>query len=149
MRRVRAPYRLAAPNCPVCPPRTTLAGCQDYLVRRSVLVVDDDPAFRRLACRIIHDMGLEVAAEAGTIAAALAAAELHFDAALVDIGLPDGDGTTLAMQLAALPWQPRVVLTSTDPEAMTPDASRSVGAVGFVPKADLADSPLRLMLAGE
>jgi CheY-like chemotaxis protein len=118
-------------------------------VRRSVLVVDDDPAFRRLACRIIRDMGLTVAGEAGTIAAALAATDTHFDAALVDIGLPDGDGTTLAVQLVALPWRPRVVLTSTDLEAMTADAARSVGAVGFVPKAELADSSLRRMLAGE
>jgi CheY-like chemotaxis protein len=117
-------------------------------MRRSVLLVDDDPAFRRLACRIIRDMGLAVASEAGTIAAALAAAdELHPDAALVDIGLPDGDGTTLAKQLVALPWHPRVVLTSTDPEAIAADAARSVGAVGFLPKADLADGSLRRMLA--
>jgi DNA-binding NarL/FixJ family response regulator len=115
-----------------------------------VLVVDDDPAFRRLACRIIRDVGLAVAGEAGTIAAALAAAaELHPDMALVDVGLPDGDGPALAKQLVALPWRPRVVLTSTDPEAMTADAARGVGAVGFLPKADLAGGSLRRMLAGE
>ena len=42
-------------------------------------------------------MGMEVVAEAGTVASAVtAAAELRPDAALVDVGLPDGDGVTLA-----------------------------------------------------
>lgn len=115
-----------------------------------VLVVDDDRAFRGLACRIIVAMGLQVAAEAGTVAEALAAAaELRPDAALVDIGLPDGDGVSLARQLVALPWRPGVVLTSSDPDAITPAAARSIGALGFLPKAELTNGSLREMLGRE
>ena len=40
--------------------------------------------------------------------------ELRPDTALVDIGLPDGDGFVLAQQLRALPWPLRVVLISSD-----------------------------------
>jgi CheY-like chemotaxis protein len=116
----------------------------------SVLVVDDDRAFRGLAVRLLEAMGLEVVGEAGTVAEAVAAAaELRPDAALVDIGLPDGDGLVLAQRLAALPWGPRIVLTSSDPDAGSATTSLRAGAVGFVAKADLADGSLRRMLVGE
>ena len=115
---------------------------------RTVLVVDDDPDFRRLAARMLSAMGMEVVAEAGTVAAAVtAAADLRPDAALVDVGLPDGDGITLARELAALPWGPRIVLTSSDPDVTSPESARSVGAAGFIPKDRLPDGSLRIMLA--
>jgi DNA-binding NarL/FixJ family response regulator len=117
---------------------------------RTVLVVDDDPDFRRLAARMLRAMGMEVVAEAGTVASALkAAADLRPDAALVDVGLPDGDGVTLAGELAALPWRPRIVLTSSDPDATSPESARSVGAAGFIAKDRLPDGTLRSMLADE
>lgn len=115
----------------------------------SVLVVDDDLAFRGLATRMLVAMGLEVIAEAGTCAAAeAAAAQLRPDAALVDVGLPDGDGVALAERLAALPWSPRVVLTSSDRDASSPSAARGVGAMGFVAKDDLLSGTLRALLVG-
>ena len=82
---------------------------------RSVLVVDDDASFRDLAARVLVGWGHAVIGEAGSVEEALArAAELRPDTALVDIGLPDGDGFGLAQQLRALPWPLRVVLISTD-----------------------------------
>jgi DNA-binding NarL/FixJ family response regulator len=116
----------------------------------SVLVVDDDPAFRLLATRMLEAMGLHVVGEAGTVASAAAAvAELRPDAALVDITLPDGNGLTLARELAALPWRPRVVLTSSDPDASSAAAAQRAGAIGFIAKADLPNGSLRGMLVGE
>ena len=91
-------------------------------MRPSVLVVDDDPVFRDLARRLLAADGLEVVAEAESLAGALDAAHaLRPDAVLVDIDLPDGDGLTLARRLSALPWRPRIVLTSTDPDAASPE----------------------------
>src|ERR1700750_2399435 len=108
-----------------------------------VLVVDDDPAFRSLARRLLVGSGLGLAGEAATVAAALAAAgSLRPDGILVDVGLPDGDGITLAGQLTALPWRPRVVLTSSDAEAATADDVRRAGAEAFVPKDQLPDAAL-------
>lgn len=116
----------------------------------SVLLVDDDPAFRRLAHRMLTAAGLLVVAEAATVAAALTAASEHRpDSALVDVGLPDGDGITLAGELAALPSPPRIILTSTDSDAAGPADVSRCGAVGFVPKADLPTVELRRLLAGE
>ena len=66
-------------------------------MEHSILLVDDDPAFRELAGRFLADIGLRVTAQAGTVAAAQAMAEeVRPDAALVDIELPDGDGIALA-----------------------------------------------------
>jgi CheY-like chemotaxis protein len=115
----------------------------------TVLVIDDDPAFRALAVRMLVGMGLAVVGEAGTVEGARKAADsLRPESALVDVGLPDGDGVTLAAMLASLPWRPRIVLTSSDPEATTPADARSVGAASFIAKDDLPGSGLRALLTG-
>lgn len=117
---------------------------------RSILVVDDDPAFRELAGRFLADLGLHVAAQAGTAAAALAMAEeVRPDLALVDVDLPDGDGITLAGTLTALPWRPRVVLTSVDPDAAAPEDVRRCGAQAFLSKDKLANGSLLRLLEGD
>jgi CheY-like chemotaxis protein len=115
----------------------------------SVLVVDDDPAFRDLARRLLAAFGLGYAGEAATAGAAIAAADtLHPDGVLVDVWLPDRDGIALAGELAALPWCPRVVLTSSDEQAASAaDVDRS-GAAAFVPKDQLPNAALRHLLSG-
>jgi DNA-binding NarL/FixJ family response regulator len=116
-------------------------------VSGSVLVVDDDPAFRRLARRLLATFGLALAGEADTAASAITAASaLRPDAVLVDVGLPDADGVALARELAALPWHPRVVLTSSDAEAATATEVRRSGAAAFVPKDQLPNAALRSLL---
>jgi DNA-binding NarL/FixJ family response regulator len=120
------------------------------LVTRSVLVVDDDPGFRALAARLLAASGLTVIGEAGSVSAALSAVgRLKPSGVLVDIHLPDGDGITLARELAALPWRPRVVLTSIGGDIVTADNARRAGATGFVNKIDLASAPLAELLGGE
>jgi CheY-like chemotaxis protein len=114
---------------------------------RSILVVDDDPAFRELAGRFLADLGLHVAAQADSAAMAIAMAmETEPDAALVDVDLPDGDGIALAGTLTALPWRPRVVLTSVDPDAATPEEVRRSGAHAFLSKDKLANGTLLRLL---
>ena len=109
----------------------------------SVLVVDDDPAFRRLAQHMLATFGLALAGEADTAKAAISAAgALRPDAVLLDVGLPDGNGIALASKLASLPWRPRVVLTSTNAEAATPSEVRRSGAEAFVPKDELPSTAL-------
>jgi DNA-binding NarL/FixJ family response regulator len=117
---------------------------------RSVLVVDDDPQFRGLAARLLAASGLTVVGEADSVAAALAAAaRLEPSAVLVDVELPDGDGVALARELAALPWQPRIVLTSIDGDITTTEDAQRAGARTFVKKTDLPHAPLTRLLGGE
>jgi len=119
-------------------------------VARSVLVVDDDPSFRDLATRVLNGWGHEVVGEAGTVAEALdRAVELRPEIALVDIGLPDGDGFELTERLRALPWPLRVVLISSDADRANVPAARRAGASGFFPKRDLPGDALRRLIEGQ
>ncbi|HEY0813130.1 MAG TPA: response regulator [Pseudonocardia sp.] len=78
-------------------------------VRGSILIVDDDAAVWGLVVRILRSGGHAVISEAGSVAEALAGAEvLRPDTVLVDIGLPDGDGFALTRQLGAKSWAMRV-----------------------------------------
>lgn len=116
---------------------------------RSVLIVDDDPAFRGLARRMLTASGLSVVGEAENVEeAGPAAAALRPDAVLVDVMLPDGDGMTLARELAALPWSPRVVLTSSYSDAASEEEIGRDGVVAFVPKQELPTAPLGRLLGG-
>jgi CheY-like chemotaxis protein len=113
----------------------------------SVLVVDDDPAFRDVARRILVAGGLVVVGEAATAGEAeTGVAELKPDVVLVDVGLPDKDGTELAASLAELPWRPIILLTSTDPEAVDAETVRDSGARAFLPKQDLPEARLAQLL---
>ena len=103
----------------------------------TVLIVDDDAEFRRIAAELLADRGYHVVGEAGSAADGLALAEeLQPDAVLVDVNLPDRDGLSLAARLSGS-GGPRVLLTSTDPGATTDRLVRGSGADAFVPKADL------------
>ena len=115
-----------------------------------VLIVDDDPPFLSLAARILGDLGIgEVVTAADAAAAMRAANATRPAAALVDVGLPDRDGIDLAHELAELPWAPRVVLTSTDRDAVSAIGSDGRSPLPFVPKDELATAPLRRMLVSE
>jgi len=115
----------------------------------SILVVDDDPTFRRLARLLLAAHGLEVVAEAASVSEARSAAmRARPDGALVDVELPDGDGFELAAELASLPWRPRVVVTSTNAANGSVSEASRVGAQAFVSKIDLRKAPLAKWLAG-
>jgi DNA-binding NarL/FixJ family response regulator len=114
---------------------------------RSILVVDDDPAFRELAGRLLADAGIKVAVQADSAEEAISTAkETKPDAVLLDVDLPDRDGIALAEELTALPWHPRVVLTSVDPDAAGPDDVRRSGALAFLSKDKLANGTLLRLL---
>jgi two-component system nitrate/nitrite response regulator NarL len=118
-------------------------------VNRSVLIVDDDPRFRELAGRLLAASGLIVVGNAGSVSAARADVHrLKPSAVLLDVELPDGDGITLARELAALPWDPRVVITSINGDITTCEEAWNAGALAFVTKADLPNAPLARLLGG-
>lgn len=117
---------------------------------RSILVVDDDEAVRSLIVRILRSRGYVVVGEAGSLTGALASAEaLRPDTALVDIGLPDGDGFSLTRQLRAMPWAMRVVVFSSDADPTNVAAAERAGAVGFLPKDELSSPALQRLIGDE
>ncbi len=109
-----------------------------------MLVVDDDADFRALAARILAAIGVQQILMAPTAEAALTEAAAHRPrAALVDVGLPDRNGADLARELHSLAWSPRVVVTSSDRDAVTiVDSVFGVDRVPFLPKEDLTEGEL-------
>lgn len=88
---------------------------------RPVLIVDDDEALRgTLAEQLAIDQEFQTA-EAGTAAEAeamLTTPDRRFDAVLLDIGLPDGDGRELCTRLRRHGLRmPVIMLTGADAEA--------------------------------
>ena len=113
----------------------------------SVLIVDDDRAFRDLAERLLIAAGLNVVSQADSAGAGMSAARaIKPEAILLDVMLPDGNGVGPARDFASLPWRPRVLLTSSSPDAVRPEEVDSSGVVGFVPKNELPDAPLERLL---
>jgi len=110
-------------------------------VGRTVLIVDDQREFRRLARALLEAEGFAVVGEAGDARTGLdAARRLRPDIVLLDVRLPDGSGVDVARTLSAWATPPAVVLTSTADYAR---AARDCGAAGFIPKSRLSGAELR------
>jgi DNA-binding response OmpR family regulator len=107
-----------------------------------VLVVDDDPHVRELACEVLERRGYLVVGEAGTGAAARSAARrLAPDAVLLEVRLPDDCGFEVCADLTAAPRRPAVLLVSATDYGGC-GVVVSCGARGFALKSDLADLDL-------
>ena len=114
-----------------------------------VLIVDDDDRFRRVAGELLRARGFQVAGEAADGKQALAALQrARPDAILLDVRLPDADGLDLVRQLVAADDAPRILVTSSDSNAVSDEEAKLAGAVGFVPKAALAEADLAAYFSG-
>ena len=112
-----------------------------------VLIVDDHAGFRRVARRLLQDMGRLVVGEAGTGAEALSEARrLKPDLVLLDIQLPDLDGLAVARSLSSDANPPSVVLVSSRDAADYGSGLDECGALGFIAKADLTAESLTALL---
>jgi DNA-binding NarL/FixJ family response regulator len=118
-----------------------------FSVTRTVIVVDDHPAFRAAARALLQAGGFDVVGEADDGASAVAAVgRLYPDVVLLDVQLPDVDGFDVAQQLAETGSRAVIVLTS----------SRSVASVRwrldanprwrFIPKDELSGEALAALL---
>jgi CheY-like chemotaxis protein len=116
-------------------------------MRRTVLVVDDHPSFRRFASRLLRAAGFAVVDEAGDGASALAAARrLRPDVVLLDVLLPDTTGFEVAEELSADPDGPVVVLTSSRKAADFGGSIARSSARGFIAKQDLTASAVTALV---
>jgi DNA-binding response OmpR family regulator len=109
----------------------------------TVMIVDDDAGFGRVASEMLTARGYTVLGQAMTAEEAVReCTRLGPDAVLLDVRLPDGNGLTLAESLKGARDQPAILLTSTDPQAISPALLQRSAACGFVAKADLARTDL-------
>ena len=114
-----------------------------------VLIVDDQPAFRRHLRRLLIHAGLAVVGEAGDIPEAETLAQtLQPDLALVDVMLPGVNGLDGTPRLKALSPHLRVILISAHQNHADNfrAAAQEVGAEEFISKDDLDMSVVRAWL---
>jgi signal transduction histidine kinase len=98
-----------------------------------ILVVDDNVSLVENLAEILQGSGYAVRG-AGTCAAALAHAREGFDVALVDLRLPDGDGTALAPRLKEVQPDGEVVLLTGFATLESAVAAVRAGACAYLVK---------------
>ena len=119
--------------------------CDDLRMPLSVLIVDDHPAFRASARRLLEGEGFKVVAEAADGASGIALArELRPDLVLLDVMLPDLSGFDVAEELSSS--RSKVVLVSSRSKADYGRRLRRTSAVGFIPKDRLSGDTIRALL---
>ena len=116
-------------------------------MRRRILVIDDNTAFRAAVRRLLATDGFVVVAEAATGVRGVQLAREHEpDVVIVDVQLPDTDGFDVAEQLDQLDLALQVILTSSldssDLGALVTESS----ARGFIPKAELSATTIEALL---
>jgi CheY-like chemotaxis protein len=105
-----------------------------------VLIVDDQPAFRRLLGQLLAQAGLIVTGEAGDIPEAETLVRTNPpDLAVVDVMLPGINGLEGISRLKALAPDLRVILVSAhlNHGGIYQGAAREAGAEVFIPKDEL------------
>ena len=105
----------------------------------SVLLVDDNPTFLRIASRFLekHDEVVLVGTAEGGVRALAQAQELRPQVILLDLAMPDLPGLEVIPRLReAVPEMRIIALTMLDTEEYR-KAALAAGADEFIPKADL------------
>lgn len=115
---------------------------------KTVLIIDDHPAFVSAAHRLLAAEGFDVVGEAfdGLSGIALAG-QLRPDIVLLDIQLPDVDGFEVARRLIEVDPAPTVVLTSTRDATDYGSRVCKAAAKGFIGKAELSGARLAALVA--
>ena len=111
---------------------------------RRVVVVDDRADFRQaFAALLDRQPDLEIVVQAGSLAEARTMLE-GIDVALLDRGLPDGDGLGLMGDLRAVNPGARVFVISSTVEMIHPTDAIQASADGVI---DKLDTPERVFAA--
>jgi DNA-binding NarL/FixJ family response regulator len=125
------------------------AAYQGVWVPMRILVVDDSPHFRNGVRELLQLGGLEVVDLAADGEEALGAvAGTSPDGVLLDINLPGRDGYAVAAAIASVCPAAKIVLTSSDVEAVPNCVLAECGATAFVPKTELATVDLPRLFSG-
>lgn len=121
-------------------PKSPLAGL-------NVLLLEDDTLLRRRLTGFLESEKAEVTAVNSISAARRALAELPFEAALIDVNLPDGRGTDLLRDQAFAPTTTVIVMTAEGAVAGAVEALRAGAADYLVKPFDPEELSLRFVQA--
>ncbi len=105
--------------------------------RLRALVVDDDPAVRRILTECLQLQDIEVVEAGNGLQAMAAVAAARFDVIFVDIVMPEKDGIETIIDLRKQRTPGRIIAISAHTkfgDMLLLEAARSVGADDFIPK---------------
>jgi DNA-binding response OmpR family regulator len=83
----------------------------------AVVVVEDDLHIRQAVARVLADMGHDVVSAGAALAGLEAVVQRRPDLVLLDLGLPDLDGTELLKMIRAVSTVPVIVITARSDDA--------------------------------
>ena len=109
---------------------------ENRATRTRVMLVDDHADFRHLMTALLaREPDLEVVAQAGSLAEARShAAAVRFDVAVLDLGLPDGNGADLIAELRRASPGVGVLILSASLDAKNLEKATEAGADGMLDK---------------
>jgi DNA-binding NarL/FixJ family response regulator len=105
-------------------------------MRTRIMLVEDQPDFRRLMVALLaRQPDLEVVAEAGSLTEAREhAAVVSFDVAVLDLGLPDGNGVDLISDLRGANPDAAVLILSASLDPASLERATEAGASEIMDK---------------
>ena len=107
--------------------------------RRTLLLVDDDDAFRNRLVRAMEKRGYDVSAAASVSEAQELAHRVKPEFAVVDLRMPDGSGLDVVKTLRQARENMRIVILTGYGNIATAVAAVKVGAVDYLAKPANAD----------
>ena len=109
---------------------------EQVATRTRIMLVEDQPDFRRLMVALLaRQPDLEVVAEAGSLTEAREhAAEVSFDVAVLDLGLPDGSGVDLISDLRGSNPDAAVLILSASLDPASLERATEAGASEIMDK---------------
>ena len=104
--------------------------------KKTVLVVDDEDAVRRTICLGLKKGGYDVTAASNAMDAIDKAAEIHFNAAILDIRMPETSGFEVMHEIISKsPETAIIILTAMpDPESRFESLSKTAGVYAYLRK---------------
>lgn len=109
---------------------------EELATRTRVMLVEDQPDFRRLMVALLdRQPDLEVVAQAGSLTEAREhAAVVRFDVAVLDLGLPDGNGADLISDLRGANPEVAVLILSASLDPASLERAAQAGASEIMDK---------------
>ena len=102
-----------------------------------LLIVDDNPAVRRMIVRIIGDLTDDIRECSDGAGAVAAYRQFHPDLVLMDIEMKGMDGITATREITRAFPEARVIIVTQHSDEMLRAAASAAGACGYVPKENL------------
>jgi DNA-binding NarL/FixJ family response regulator len=117
---------------------------ENRATRTRVMLVEDQTDFRHLMVTLLgRQADLEVVAQAGSLAEARRhAAAVKFDVAVLDLGLPDGNGADLIAELRRANTNVGVLILSASLDAKNLQKATEAGADEILDKLGASDEVL-------